>query len=180
MRDQIAAKLHELLSKLDDYEQARFSEDANLTHEYFVVANNDSMLPFHALTIASFIRCSAKNLTDAELDSLCDRIKTRAEQIQQLEDESDEMFEIEKELMYWEDKKFLSATDIGILLDVSSSGIKTNKILENIGLQERVNGGWVATLKAEGMAFQCGQDKGQKPYIKWDKSIIPYLTEVLQ
>lgn len=180
MRDQIAAKLKGLLDKLDAYERARFSGYADVFNDYFLVAGNDTMTPFHARAIADFIRGSAKDLNDAELIGLCDRIERRAQHILQLEDESDEAWEAEKAQSYWEEKEYFSATDIGIQLNISHSGAKVNKVLASFGLQERVNGGWVATAKAKGLAIQHGLEEGQKPYIQWEKAIIRYLTEALQ
>ena len=55
-----------------------------------------------------------------------------------------------------------------------------NKVLQSIGLQERVNGGWFATANAEGLATQRGHEVGQKFYVQWDKSIIQYLIKALQ
>lgn len=63
------------------------------------------MTPFDAQSIAAFIHCSAKNLSDGELNnSLCDYINEKADQILLLEDESDETWEAEKIRGYWEEK----------------------------------------------------------------------------
>ncbi len=180
MRDQIVANLRQLLSKLDDYERERFSQEANGFNGYSMANDNETLTPFDAQAIAAFIRCSAKDLTDSELNSLCDALNERAEQIVQLEDESAEAWEADKIRSYWEEKEYFSASDIGVQLEISHSGAKVNRMLESLGLQERVNGGWLATAKAEGLAFQRGLEEGEKPYIRWDKSIIQYLTTDLQ
>lgn len=100
MRGQIAAKLKGLLNKLDAYERARFSEDTDVFNDYFLVAGNDTMTPLHARAIGDFIRCSAKDLNDADLNSQCDSVEARARHILHLEDESDEAGEADKAQSY--------------------------------------------------------------------------------
>ena len=78
MRDQIPAKLN-------DYERARFSEDADVFNDYFLVADNDSLTSFKARAVADFIRRCAKDLIDAEVIGLCYRVEARAQHILQLE-----------------------------------------------------------------------------------------------
>jgi hypothetical protein len=180
MRDQIVANLRELLSKLDDYEQERFSQEPDVINDYLLEAHDDTVTPFDAQAIAAFIGCIGKDLNDSELSSLCNTIDARAEQILQLEEEIEEACDAEKIRSYWEEKEYLSASDIGIQLEISHSGAKVNKVLQSLGLQERMSRGWVATDKAEGLAFQRGLEEGEKPYIRWDKSIIQYLTAALQ
>lgn len=180
MREQIVANLRKLLSELDIYERERFSQEANGFNGDSVAGGNETFTPLDAQAIAGFIRCAAQNLTDSELNTLCDAVNDRAELILQLEDDSDAAWDAEKLRSYWDGKEHFSATDIGAQLQANDSGAKVNKVLESLGLQERVNGGWVATAKAEGLAVQRGLEEGKKPYIKWDKSIIQYLNTALQ
>lgn len=180
MRDLIAAKLRELLCKLDEYEQERFSDEECVFKTFLLKDDHETVTPDDAAVIAGFIRCAAKGLNDAELDRLCDSVNSRAERIQRLEDDRNQTWEAERLQEYWDSKEFFSASDIGIYFNISHSGAKVNNLLESLGLQERRGGGWVATAKSEGIALQRGLEEGQKPYIRWERSIIPYLTKALQ
>lgn len=74
----------------------------------------------------------------------------------------------------------LEPTELGIQLNLGS-GRATNLVLESLGLQRRVNGGWVPTDRGEVLSHQHAWTSGDKSgyNLKWNVNKVKELLEAL-
>lgn len=74
--------------------------------------------------------------------------------------------------------KFFTVTDIGKYLDPPLSAIKLNKLLEEKGYQEKVDGSWIPKVKDSSLyQLQENPRNIDKPKLLWNKKIIAMLNK---
>ncbi|WP_333877537.1 hypothetical protein [Methylobacter sp.] len=165
MKSQIKHHLNLLLNELDQ-NQSYNDENPLLTTE--------------AAGIGQFIKKIALEIKDYELVGMAEAI---CQKVQKIDDENLSIYEEYQDSLIqeiWNSKTWFSATDIGSQLNPQWTAIKTNKLLEKLGFQQREKKGWVMTDKAIDLCQQRDEEKGERPYIQWKPAIVERLIAEIE
>jgi len=172
MKFQIKHHLNLLLVELEQRQELEKRDIYN---------GENPFLPTEAAGIGQFIRKIALEIKDYELVGMAEAICQKA---QEIDDENVTIYEEYQDSLIhihelWKSKTWFSATDIGKKLNPRLTAIKTNKLLEKFGFQQRKKKGWVMTDKAIDLCQQKDAEKSETPYIQWKLAIVERLiTEI--
>lgn len=172
MRDSIRDQLLETLSKLRGVVVAS-PDDPSIELEELM------FLRYDAEPIAKFIKVLAAEQSDFELIGIADTIIHLTRHL----DDEDERIEQEHHdnllISYWEDKKWYRPSDIGKRLNIDHGGATTNKILAEMGYQEKGSGVWRATKAGMKWSRAIDSASGEESYLRWSPEVVVHVAEHL-
>jgi hypothetical protein len=171
MRFQIKHHLNLLLEEL---EQKQELEKRNIYN------SENPFLPNEAAGVGQFIKKIAFEIKDYELVGMAEAICQKAQEYEEIDNENAKIYQDSLIQEYWKDKDWFNATNIGNQLNPKLSAVQTNKLLEELGFQQRKKKGWVMTDKAIDLCRQRDEEEGERPYIQWKLAIVERLIAEIE